>query len=222
MINPPKLIAIEGIDGAGKATQATLLGQRFAVMGQTNSVFSFPAYETRMGGIVGAYLNGRFGDLKTTHPLPISTLYALNRYEMRYQIIDAANKGVAILDRWTGSNLAHQGARIEDDLEFEEFVTTMREIEHGLLGLPKPDVVIFLDVSTANSKDNVATKEARSYTEASHDIHEADAQYLEAVRQRYRQLADMFNWRRVDCAPNGVMRSVEDIGHEVFSKVFSA
>ena len=222
----PEMIAIEGIDGSGKGTQSRLLTERLNAMGQATVTLSFPDYDTPFGKLVGAYLNGAYGSLETAPVVPVSMLYAMNRCEVMrniYAMKKAAGKGVnevvVILDRYTGSNLAHQGARLPAS-EREAYYDLMEYTEHGLNGLPIPDVTIFLDVDEATAHDNVAKKDARAYTDASHDLHESSADYMAEVRRVYRDLSDKYGWRRIVCSSGGVMRSAEDIGHEVFSRAF--
>lgn len=222
----PEMIAIEGIDGSGKGTQARLLTERLNALGQATVTLSFPAYDMPFGKLVGAYLNGAYGSLDTAPVVPVSMLYAMNRREVMqnlYALKNAAGKGVGdvvvILDRYTGSNLAHQGARLPAG-ERDEYFEFMEYTEHELLSLPRPSCTIFLDVDEATAHDNVAKKGERAYTDASHDLHESSADYMAEVRRVYRALADKHGWRRVVCSTGGVMRSAEDIGHEVFSRAF--
>ena len=222
----PEMIAIEGIDGSGKGTQARLLTERLNAMGQASVTLSFPAYDKPFGKLVGAYLNGEYSSIDTAPVVPVSMLYAMNRREVMqnlYALKNAAGKGVndvvVILDRYTGSNLAHQGARLPADRR-DVYFELMDYTEHELLSLPRPSCTIFLDVDEATAHDNVAKKGERAYTDASHDLHESSTAYMAEVRSVYRALADKHGWRRIVCSSGGVMRSAEDIGHEVFSRAF--
>lgn len=223
----PEMIAIEGIDGSGKGTQARLLAERLNAMGQKTLVLSFPDYEKPFGKLVGAYLNGEYGSIDTAPVVPVSMLYAMNRKEVMTNLWEmkkgfnplGSDDVVVILDRYTGSNLAHQGARLPAD-ERDAYYDLMEYTEYKLNSLPRPEVTIFLDVDEATAHDNVAKKGERAYTDASHDLHESSTAYMAEVRSVYRDLSDKYGWRRVVCSSGGVMRSAEDIGHEVFSRAF--
>ena len=216
---PPRIIAIEGIDGSGKGTQATLLRDTLRAIGHDSNVISFPDYTTPYGKEIAKYLNGGFGSLETAPVLPISLLYALNRVERRDDIHHLKNAGTVIFDRYMGSNLAHQGARLPPE-QRDAFFDMMEYTEYENLYLPRPDVTIFLDVDEEVSKSNVAKKAKRGYTNATHDLHESSDAYLAEVKNVYRQLADKYGWRRVNCAPGGVMRPTDEIGYEVFARIF--
>src|SRR5262249_53565733 len=115
MAAAPLRIALEGIDGAGKRTQAQLLEARLRERGLTASVVSFPRYgQTIYAKSVASYLNGAFGPLESIDPRLAALLYAGDRAESRGYLadIDAAAQ-VVIFDRYVSSNLAYQGARIK-------------------------------------------------------------------------------------------------------------
>ena len=111
------IIAIEGIDGAGKGTQSRQLVERLQAAGITAAGLQFPRYsETTFGGVIGDFLNGRFGDLDSVHPLLASVLYAGDRFESKQVLQQAIDQHyVVVLDRFTGSNLAHQCAKLDGD-----------------------------------------------------------------------------------------------------------
>ena len=78
------LIAIEGIDGAGKGTQAAQLISGLRERGLSANSLQFPRYSaTTFGRSIGDYLNGRFGALDQVHPQLASVLYAGDRFESR-------------------------------------------------------------------------------------------------------------------------------------------
>lgn len=214
-----RLIAIEGIDGSGKGTHAKLLLERFRADGSRAALLSFPRYsDTRFGGLVGEYLNGRFGSLDEVHPLLASLLFAGDRFESRTVLLDALEThDVVICDRYIASNVAHQAAKRTAG-EREELIGRIEAIEFGVFGLPRPDRTILLDLSVWNAKRLIAKKAKRSYTDQTEDLHESDGVYLGAVGDVYRsrQTADA-SWRRVDCEREGVVRPVEEIAVEVWA-----
>jgi dTMP kinase len=109
------LVAIEGIDGSGKGTQARQLLQRLEADGLRARLLSFPRYEaTFFGRAVGQYLDGAFGSLGQVHPFFASLLFAGDRFESRSLLTDAlAAHDIVVLDRYVASNVAHQAARLE-------------------------------------------------------------------------------------------------------------
>src|ERR1700758_4432421 len=117
-----KLIALEGIDGSGKGTQLDLLVSDLAARGRTTLRISFPRYESSFGKLVARYLNGEFGALQTADPHFSALLYAGDRFEGRTELVDALAAGKTIVaDRYVGSNLAHQTARVAPQRR-EEFL----------------------------------------------------------------------------------------------------
>ena len=215
------LVAIEGIDGAGKGTQAARLCERLRSAGASVELLSFPRYEaTRFGKAVGEFLNGRFGALDPVHPMLASLLYAGDRFESR-EVLEQAMRtcDVVVLDRYVASNIAHQGAKLQgaERGELREWVET---VEYNIFGLPQPDLVLLLDLPAAEAQELIAKKSARSYTDKAADLQEADASYLARVREVYRELAvDQPAWRIVPCIQDGTLRTIDDIGNEIFEIV---
>ena len=218
------LIALEGIDGSGKGTQAARLCERLQSAGTSVSLLSFPRYEaTRFGRAIGDFLNGRFGTLDSVHPLLASLLYAGDRLESR-AVLEEALRGhqVVVLDRYVASNVAHQGAK-RHGLERAELREWIETIEFEIYQLPRPDLVILLDLPAQDAQHLIAKKQARSYTDKTADLQEADGFYLAEVREVYRDLAaGQPNWRMVSCLEKGQLRTIEDVGEEVFQIVRKA
>ena len=162
------LIAIEGIDGSGKGTQAGKLHQKCQEQGIRSSLIGFPRYdETLFGKSIGDFLNGRFGQLDEVNPFLASLLYAGDRFESRdhiFQMIESSQ--VVIFDRYIPSNIAHQGAKLSGD-ERAEFIQWIEQIEYEIYSMPRLDLTILLDLPADYAQKLVAEKQARSYTEKS-------------------------------------------------------
>lgn len=217
------LIVIEGIDGSGKGTQAQQLTERLTTAGRRVQLLSFPRYrETLFGHAIGDFLNGRFGQLNEVHPFLASVLYAADRYESKSVIANALlSSDVVVCDRYVPSNLAHQGAKL-DGAERDELLRTIERIEFDVFALPRPSLVVLLDVPVEIAQRNIAAKKPRSYTEKAADLQEADAEYLQRVRDVYLQLtANDPNWRRVESVRAGQQRSIAEIGDDIFGQVLS-
>ncbi len=215
------LIALEGIDGSGKGTQAALLQRRLQERLVSSAVLSFPRYrETRFGEAIGDFLNGRFGSLQDVHPQLAAALFAGDRFESRDVIVSALErKDVLICDRYVASNVAHQAAKL-DGAERDELASWIERIEFEVYRLPRPQMTILLDVPVDVAQDLIAQKGARSYTSASADLQEADAAYLDRVRNVYRQLVEgRSDWTVIECVSSSGLRPAEEIAEELLQIV---
>ena len=216
-----KLIALEGIDGSGKHTQLSLLARELDARGLSTFRISFPRYESFCGELVGRYLNGEFGPLEAVDPHLSALLYAGDRLEAKPEIEAALSAGKIVLaDRYIGSNMAHQSARVPADGR-EEFFAWLKQLEYGIYGLPVEDLVIYLRVPVAEAHHMVGLKSARAYTSLKRDIHEADIEHLEQTAIIYDRLATEANWARIDCsnAVSGGLHSPEEIHRAVLQAV---
>jgi dTMP kinase len=216
-----KLIALEGIDGSGKRTQLELLTRELDARGADTFRISFPRYESFFGKLVGRYLNGDFGTLDAVDPHLSALLYAGDRLEARPEIETALSAGKIVLaDRYIGSNMAHQSARVPPE-QREEFFAWLKRLEYGLYALPVEDLVVFLRVPIAEAHRLVWEKSARAYTSLKRDIQEADIKHLEQTAMIYDWLATETNWARIDCinTVSGVLYSPEEIHRAVLQTV---
>ena len=213
-----RLIAIEGIDGAGKGTQAQRLCQRFEATGLRTKILSFPRYDkTQFGEFIGEYLNGEFGPLASIDPLFAALLFAGDRLETKPELLEALNRYDAVIcDRYVASNIAHQGARVPPERR-ARLIARIEAIEFRIHGLPHPDLTIYLDVTVPIAKDLIARKSARGYTDQAADMHEADTGYLELVRSAYRDLATATpTWTTISVELNERLRTIEEIESDIW------
>lgn len=214
------LIAIEGIDGSGKGTQAGLLKERLTELGYRTSSIQFPRYSsTSFGEAIGDFLNGRFGSLDGVHPQLAAVLYAGDRFEslgVLQEAIDSSD--IVVLDRFTASNFAHQAAKLQGQ-EREDLIRWIDDIEHRVFGLPRPHLNVLLDISSSWSRELVSRKDERDYTSEEADIQESDRPYLERVRQCYREIAaSREGWATVECLDDdGELRPVDAISDDILS-----
>lgn len=217
-------IAIEGGDGSGKGTQAQLITERLQQAGLDVLKLSFPRYGETSAEIVGNYLNGNYSEGNDLHPDIASLPFAIDRYAAKKQILDhlAKQKSVVVADRYVASNLAHQGAKLDNKKERHEFYTRISDIEFVILELPQPDVSFVLLVPSAVAQNNVDAKAARSYTDKKRDIHEADAEHLEKTRSNYQELTQIYpdKFTAVNCMQdNTTMRSIQDINDDLWAHI---
>lgn len=221
---PGILIDIEGGDGAGKATQAKLLSESLRAEGRSVELFSFPRYyESTSGKLIGELLSGTHGDFMSIPPYISALPYAMDRATARESIQAALERGaVVICDRYTSSNLAHQSAKLPKD-EQAALVSFIENLEYGDLRIPRPSCVIYLSVPTDVSADLVSKKDARTYTGGeARDQAERNMAHQDRTRAAYLRLATEKDWYVVECAPNNVLRTPEDIHEEVSRIVRSA
>jgi dTMP kinase len=217
MVTRGKLIAIEGIDGSGKRTQLDLLASELDARGLHTFRISFPRYESFYGKLVGRYLNGEFGALDVVDPHLSALLYAGDRLEAKPEIGAALSDGKIVLaDRYIGSNMAHQSARVPPE-QREEFFAWLKKLEYGLYALPVEDLVVYLRVPVQEAHRLVGLKSARAYTSLKRDIQEADIKHLEQTAIIYDRLATEANWVRIDCFSkvSSVLLPPEEIHHAV-------
>jgi dTMP kinase len=215
------LLAIEGIDGAGKGTQAARLAETAAGHGRRVASFSFPLYDDNpFSRAVGDYLNGEFGTADEVHPELAALLYAGDRFHARPRIVAALqDHDLVVCDRYVASNQAHQGAKLTGK-ERRRLLDWLEEVEFGEFALPRPQLVILLDAPVALARRLVGRKAARGYTTLEADIHEADAAHSGATREVYLELADRDGWQVVSTAgDDGGAREVDDIAAEIWTAV---
>jgi dTMP kinase len=216
-----KLIAIEGIDGSGKRTQLNLLEQALRARGLRTHSIAFPQYDSWFGKMVGQFLNGDFGDLESVDPHFTTLLYAGDRFEAKGRLISSLDQGYIVLaDRYIGSNLAHQTARVSAPNR-QEFQSWIEHLEYEIYGLPREALVLYLRLPAAAAQSLVAKKSARAYTSAKQDLLEASLRHLEEAAAMYDGLARRPNWATIECfdAERNVMRTPEHIAADVLAAV---
>jgi dTMP kinase len=215
------LLALEGIDGSGKGTQAARLADRAREEGRTVASFSFPTYDGNpFAQAVSDYLNGEFGSADEVHPELAALLYAADRFHARPRLVEAvAGHDLVICDRYAASNAAHQGAKLEG-AERRRLLDWLDAVEYGEFALPRPDLVVLLDTPVALARSLVSRKGARDYTTLEADIHEADTGHSTATREVYLELAERGGWRVVATAgDDGGPRDVDEIAAEIWELV---
>lgn len=213
------LVAIEGGDGAGKATAAAEVARQLNAAGRTACVLSFPRYADTAGGwALGEMLGGRLP--RAVSPRARAVLYALDRLESRDTLMAAmATHAVVVLDRYIASNLAYQGAQTADAAELMRWTWAL---ETQTFALPPPDVQVYLDTPVEVARTLIARKRQRSYTERAYDEYEADVALQVRVRENYAALAAAGyagRWLTVSTVAEDAMRAPTDIAAEIVASL---
>jgi len=182
------LIAIEGVDGAGKRTLADGLSRAFEASGRSVATLAFPRYGQSVTADVAAEaLHGQHGDLASS-AYAMAMLFALDRAGGADQIRDLCrDHDVVILDRYVASNAAYSAARLHQQAD-GEVVGWVHEIEYGRLHLPVPDWQVLLGV-TAELADQRARHRARHDASRPRDAYERDAELQQRTGAVYAGLA---------------------------------
>ena len=213
-----KIIVIEGTDCSGKETQSKLLEKRLNSIGKKCVRFDFPNYESPTGRIIGGAYLGRpeigpsfFKEgAVNVDPHVVCLYYAADRkYEMPEIEKYLNDDYYVILDRYTTSNLAHQGSKIHDKDERFNMYQWIDKLEYWLLQLPKPDKTIFLHMPYEYS---VELKKNRTLL----DEHEKSPEHLKLAEETYIELSQLYNWDRIECVKDNTIRTIEDINDEIF------
>ena len=211
-----KLIVLEGIDGSGKETQSGLLEKKLSAEGRRVMHVSFPDYDSESSALVKMYLRGDFGkDPADVNPYAASLFYAADRfasYRMKWKSFYEAG-GIVIADRYTTSNMVHQMTKYDSREERQHFLSWLEKTEYEELELPRPDLVILLDIPLEVSEALVRKRAAQG---GSMDIHESHLSYLRKCHEAYQELVSLYGWRKIGCMEKGKLRTVEDIGRDVW------
>lgn len=216
-----KLIVIEGsCDGVGKSTQYKLLIDRLIKDGdKVITTHHFPSYGTYQGRPVEEYLTGNYGKISELSPYFVNSLYAQDRaitwitgLKQEYE------KGsIIVLDRYTTSSLIYQSSVIENIEEREEFINYIYDYEYNKLGIPEPDLVIFLHAPFELARE--LKNKRKNNDGVKNDIHERDLEFMKNVSDTSISIANKFNWSYIECIKDNEMRTIEDIHEDVYKLV---
>lgn len=214
-----KLIVFEGTDGSGKSTQFSLLTKRLQNEGTDFRTIVFPQYSEQSSALIRMYLGGEFGQSPSdVNAYVASTFYAVDRYASFRKVWGSYYRqgGLVLSDRYTTSNAVHQASKEPDETR-PEFFRWLYELEFDHMELPRPDLVLYLDVPTELTERLLRKREEINHTNA--DIHEQNMDYLRLCRKTGLEAASYYGWTVVHCEKDGEMRSIEDIHEEVYRLV---
>lgn len=216
-----KLIVIEGTDCSGKETQGMLLETRLKDLRYKCVRLRFPMYDTPTGKIIGGSYLGKkeigpsfFQEgIRNVDPKIACLYYAADRKYNIQKVLDYIKEGYfVILERYITSSLAYQGSKIEDKDERFNMYQWIDKLEYWLLGLPKPDMTIFLHVPYEYAQELVKNR-------CSNEV--KDEHELRSTERCYVELSQLYNWDYVNCIKNNRLRSIEDINNDILNIVLN-
>lgn len=214
-------ICIDGTDGSGKGTHTAWLHRQLEQRSIDVELLDFPRYDEASSYFVRRYLNGEYGTLEDIGPKTASLFYALDRLDARKGMEEAMRRSAVLLtNRYVTSNMGHQASKIADASERNAFLDWVESFEYGELALPRPTLQIILCMPVSIAQRFVDQKGARSYTNKTRDLHEADQEHLRLAEQAYREVARRDEtYHLIECAPNGAVRSLASIQHDIWQIV---
>lgn len=217
-----KLIVVDGVDSSGKQTQVEILYNKLKAEGLKVKRISFPNYESNSSALVKMYLAGDLGtNPDELDPYAISTFYAADRYisyitDWKKDLDDGY---IIIADRYVSSNMIHQAAKIKDINAKKIFLDWLDSFEYGVYKLPRPDIVIFLNMPVEQAVKLMADRKNKITGDEKKDIHERDVAYLQESYNNAMFIANEYSWNIVNCVNNSAIRKIEDIASEIYSDV---
>ena len=220
-----KLLVIDGIDGSGKATQVALLKNKFIKNGVRVKSIDFPRYyDNFFGGLIGKYLSGIYGDFIKVDPRLASVLYAADRFEASKNIKKWLDEGyIVIADRYVSANQIHQGGKIKDLKKRKEFLAWLDKMEHEVFSIPRPDLVVYLDVPYEVSKEwlkKKITQRKKKYLKGKKDVAEDNLMHLKLSRNTALELEKQNkNWQKISCCKGNICMSPEQVHDQVYKIV---
>ena len=220
-----KFIVIDGIDGSGKKTQTKAIVKKIRKEGRIVKTIDFPQYYSNFfGKLVSRYLSGELGSASEVSPFIASVLYAADRFESKKKIEKWLKKGhVVIADRYVSSNQIHQGGKIKNSKERKEFLKWLNKMEYGVFKIPKPDLIVYLNVSAEISETLLNNEDAlgrKKYTPDMKDIHEADPKHLKMARSNALKLVkEENNWINIPCMEKGELLPINEITNKIWEEL---
>lgn len=213
-----KLIVIDGLDGSGKTTQFEIIREKLSGTQRVKAI-SFPDYDNPSSALVKMYLGGELSkDADGVNAYAASSFYAVDRYASYKMFWEESYKSgdLILASRYVSSNAIHQMVKL-DKSDWDAYLEWLSDYEYGRLGLPVPDLVIFLDMPVEISQKLMS--ERYGGDESKKDIHEANVKYLQACRSSALYAAQRLGWKTVDCSKDGVPLTVEEINGKLLQLI---
>ncbi len=206
-----KLIIIEGLDGSGKSTQTALLEDYLTARKINFKKIKLPDYESKSSTLVNMYLGGEFGnDANAVNPYAAGAFYAVDRFaSFKLKWKNDYDSGTLILaDRYATSNSIYQMEKLNRD-EWDSYLSWSEDFEYNKIGIPKPDLVIYLDMPIEISQKLMSKR--YDGNEEKKDVHEANVEFLKKCRSSALYAADRQGWKVVSCSDGKNPLSIDEI-----------
>ncbi len=214
-------IVIDWLDGSGKGTQTRLVVAELEKQGKKVLLLDYPRYGNTSAYFIEKYLNWDYG--KNVSAKAASIFYALDRFDDSFNFKDKMwNYDYIISNRYVSASMMHQAGKIKDKIERLEYMKWLHNLEFEILGIPKPDKVLFLDVPPKISQKLVEQKEERNYIKGNttKDLHEADENHLINAYKVAHEILEVFsNWEKIDCCENGDILPIDVITQKILIKI---
>lgn len=214
-----KLIIIEGLDGSGKSTQTQLLEDALKKEHIDYRKIKLPDYDSPSSTLVKMYLGGEFGkSADSVNAYAASAFYATDRYSS-YMLDwkkDYLSGKVIIADRYATSNSIYQMEKLPLD-KWDSYLEWSADFEYEKLGIPKPDLVIFLDMPIEVSQKLMTSRYGGD--ENKKDVHEANVEFLKKCRKAALYTAEKQGWTVIQCSDGEKPYSIEEIHEQIINKV---
>jgi len=217
-----KLIVLDGLDGSGKSTQSERVAERLTAMGYKVKLISFPDYAEPSSTLVKMYLAGEFSQSpEGVNAYAAGSFYAVDRYASykKFWEEDYLSGGIILATRYTTSNAIHQMSKLPKE-EWDAYLKWLEDYEYGLLGLPAPDKVIFLDMDREVADRLIMSRYGGD--ESKKDIHEKNMVYLASCRETARYSAAKLNWAVIRCDDGDAPLALDEITDAVMESIGTA
>lgn len=214
-----KMIVIEGLDGSGKSTQAELLKEWLNAEGYNTYTLDLPYYNDPSSTLVKMYLGGEMGDKPSdVNAYAASTFYAVDRYASykKHWEREYNSDKITVANRYTTSNASHQMTKL-DESEWDSYLEWLFDFEYNKMGIPEPDLVIYLDMPVEISQKLLSKR--YNGDENKKDVHERDVQYLISCHKAALYAAEKLGWTVIRCGKDGEPLRLEEISRAVSDTV---
>lgn len=210
-----KLIIIEGLDGCGKSTQTALLEKYFQNENINYKKIKLPDYESKSSTLVKMYLCGEFGEnADDVNAYAAGAFYAVDRFAS-YKLDwgkDYEAGTLILADRYATSNSIYQMEKI-DEAKWDEYLDWSADFEYNKIGIPKPDLVIFLDMPVEVSQKLMTSR--YNGDEGKKDVHEANVEFLNNCRKSALYTAKKQGWAVIPCSDGENPLPIDEIHNTI-------
>lgn len=166
------LVVVEGLDRSGKSTQTKLLAEALnRASPQSAELWKYPNRDTSIGQLINDYLLKKI----ELEDHAVHLLFSANRWETVSSMKQKLNAGIhLIVDRYAYSGVAYTSAKTGFDIEW---------CKQCDLGLPKPDLVVFMDTHASGLSSRAGFGDERYET----------TQFQSLVYENFRKLFALDN-----------------------------